>query len=102
MVSVSSIKANADYRISSPDGQIKAAVSTNNQLQYSISKNGVILLNGCRIGMTINTDLELGRKPEVVKVSRSSEDKIYPVVAEKNGVIDDVYNRLKGRIQPAK
>jgi alpha-glucosidase len=51
-----------NYKLSSPNGKITLTVSLNNDIQYSVSHDGDIMLNPSAISMTLGDGKSFGKK----------------------------------------
>jgi alpha-glucosidase len=85
-----------EYTLNSPDKRIRLKVTTNNSITYSVIFNNIIVLNPSVISLTLQNGMILGKAPKVKQVSRKViNEKIYPVVPQKNKEIDNNCTELK-------
>jgi len=83
------------YEIQSPDKTIELVVTIENEITYSVTVDGKIIIEPSRISMTVGDDRVLGRNPVVSDISRGTiKQEIKPVIPEKFAVIDDHCNEL--------
>ena len=82
------------YDVTSPDGKIAVTVNVGEGIGYSVTMDGVTLLDKGEIALTLD-DRKLGEKPVVASVARREVDvKLHPVVPFKFSEIDNHYNQL--------
>ena len=90
--------ANAEtksYQLYSPDGKTCVEVNNDGALTYSVSRNGIKLLNPSEIGMQLSGGVEFGAGDKVKKVQKRSVDQtLYPVIYKK-AEVQDKFNELK-------
>lgn len=80
-------------RIVSPDGSMELNVSLGDSICYSVSKDGVTLIDRVSIAMAPEGKPVMGVKPRLTKVSRKSvSDTIRPVVPLKYSAVPNSYN----------
>ena len=83
------------YEVKSPDKTIVLAVIVEDQIAYSVTIDGKLVVAPSPISMTVGDHRLLGQNPEVSDVRRKTiEQKIAPVVPEKFAEIDDHCNEL--------
>ena len=88
------IMAQKKYELTSPDRQVKATVSVDEQLTYNLAYGNETLLDNCTLGMEIGEE-KLGTNPKVVRASRKNvSETITPVVPLKYATVDNHYNQL--------
>lgn len=86
--------APGSYELNSPDGKLKVSISTDNGLTYSLSHDGVLLMENACIAMYMadGTGFDGSQKPR--KVSRKSVSQVIPAVIYKKSEVDDTFNEL--------
>ncbi len=83
------------YELQSPDKTIKIVITVKNEIMYSVTVDGKIVLEPSQISMTVGDDLVLGRNSVVYDARRRTiKQKIEPVIPEKFAIIVDHYNEL--------
>ena len=88
--------AQAQVKLSSPDGAIEVAMLPSAQPMYSVSYKGKPLIASSPLNLVVNKNDSLLSNAIVKKVSRQSiSATITSPVPEKRRVIPDVYNELK-------
>lgn len=88
------IMAQKKYELTSPDRQVKATVSVDEQLTYNLAYGNETLLDNCTLGMEVGEE-KLGTNPKVVRASRKNvSETITPVVPLKYATVDNHYNQL--------
>lgn len=88
------IMAQKKYELTSPDQQVKATVSVDEQLTYNLAYGNETLLDNCTLGMEVGEE-KLGTNPKVVRASRKNvSETITPVVPLKYATVDNHYNQL--------
>lgn len=86
--------AQKKYELTSPDQQVKATVSVDEQLTYNLAYGNETLLDNCTLGMEVGEE-KLGTNPKVVRASRKNvSETITPVVPLKYATVDNHYNQL--------
>ena len=84
-----------EYRVYSPNGQIKAEIELGKHIIWAVYKNNESLIEPSRMAMSISGNREFGVDPEVISTSeRMVREQIKPVVPVKNRYIKDHYNEL--------
>ncbi len=82
------------YKAVSPNGRLQLTVDLSGELKYSVQYDNKEIINFSPIGLTLE-DRDLGKEPKLVRTStRSVNETIVPVVAEKRSQIPDVFNEL--------
>lgn len=85
-----------DYKLNSPDTRIGLKVTIDSSITYSVEFNNNVLLSPSVISLTLQNGIILGKDPKVKEVSRRViNEKIYPVVPQKNKEIDNNCTELK-------
>lgn len=88
--------ATAAETVSSPDGSITVSISTEKDLQWSLSVDGAEAVKPSPLGMQLYKGAALGKKVKLEGVERAAVDEtITPVVAEKRAVIPNKCNELR-------
>lgn len=86
--------AQKKYELTSPDQQVKATVSVDEQLTYNLAYGNETLLDNCTLGMEVGEE-KLGTNPKVVRASRKNvSETITPVIPLKYATVDNHYNQL--------
>lgn len=82
------------YQLKSPDGSTEVQISLTNGLQYSVTKQGNVIIKDVQIGLNFDGQL-LGERPSLKSQNRKSvKETISPVVPMKFSLIDNNYNSL--------
>ena len=85
-----------DYKLNSPDTRIGLKVTIDSSITYSVEFNNNVLLSPSVISLTLQNGIILGKDPKVKEVIRRViNEKIYPVVPQKNKEIDNNCTELK-------
>lgn len=84
------------YRISSPDGHLKAIISNKNSFHFILQRDNKVIVPSVEVAITIGKEVFPGAKDKVYKaIKRSVNAIIQPAVAIKNSKIPDNYNELR-------
>jgi alpha-glucosidase len=88
--------ANAkEYKVTSPDNRISLTINVGNEIKWSVSRDGKVIMNNSRTAMILANGKTLGENEKVRKATISQlNDVIIPVVAYKKSVINDNCNIL--------
>ena len=82
------------YHLSSPDGRLKMDVQLNQEIQWSVSLNNMMVIGLSPVSLVVD-DLILGQNPILIsKKTRAIDEKIFPVVPYKSNTIRDQFNEL--------
>lgn len=94
MIGTSTAKSQ-DFKLSSPDGNIEVHVSIDHEINYSVSFDGITVIQPSEISMELEDEEILGRDPEI-RESKTDEinETVIPVIAEKRAVISDHCNQM--------
>lgn len=84
----------ADHKLSSPDGSLVAVVSTDNGISYSLTQDGILLLEPTEISMTLSDGSVYGAKARLQKTSRRSVNSVIPATVYFKSSVEDCYNEL--------
>ncbi|MCF8368514.1 MAG: glycoside hydrolase family 97 protein [Bacteroidales bacterium] len=91
-----SIRAQAVFSLSSPDGKIVTEIFTGDYLEFEVSYDSVKIVDRSRISMNVNEHEVLGLAPKIrKKITNSVDSKVIPVVSEKFSAIPEKYNETK-------
>jgi alpha-glucosidase len=83
------------YKVSSPDGQIKAEVEIGKHISWRVYKNDELLLEPSKMAMRTSDNHEFGTNPKVIRTTKNLvTERIEPVVPVKNKYIENHYNEL--------
>lgn len=85
--------AAAPFTLTSPDGRIKAVVSTGKTLEYSVSYDGLTVLCPSEIGMTLNNGQQIG-PGDAKLVGRDIVDKYIPSPFYRRSEVRERYNAI--------
>ncbi len=86
----------AAEQVTSPDGSIRVNIETGKQLSWSLSVDGREVVKPSPLAMKIYKGDTLGKRAKLVSSeTRSVDETITPVVAEKRAVIADKHNELR-------
>lgn len=96
MFVVAGVCAATSVTLSSPDGKIVTTVSVGDQLTYTVTCDGIVLMKDNPLALTLSSGEVLGVKPSLTgkKVSSVDED-IHPVVPLKFSIVRNHYNQLR-------
>ncbi|WP_243347341.1 glycoside hydrolase family 97 catalytic domain-containing protein [Parabacteroides sp. FAFU027] len=81
--------------LKSPDGKLRVAVNTGNQLTYSVKDGGQIILAPSAIGMTLENGAALGKNPHKVSVATRSAKETINATNYRFASFTTQYNELK-------
>ncbi|MCF8262838.1 MAG: glycoside hydrolase family 97 protein [Melioribacteraceae bacterium] len=88
------------YDLNSPDSKLRVGVTINTSVNLSVylSNSEIVTISG--IELNLDNDRNPGVNPKVVETTfKKYNEKIFPVVREKNEVIPDIYNELEIRFE---
>ena len=96
MFVVAGVCAATSVTLSSPDGKIVTTVSVGDQLTYTVTCDGVVLMQDNPLALSLVGGEVLGAKPVLTgkKITSVDED-IHPVVPLKFSVVRNHYNQLR-------
>ena len=83
----------APFTLTSPDGRIKAVVSTGKTLEYSVSYDGLTVLCPSEIGMTLNNGQQIG-PGDAKLVGRDIVDKYITSPFYRRSEVRERYNAM--------
>ncbi|MBR0301103.1 MAG: glycoside hydrolase family 97 protein [Bacteroidales bacterium] len=83
------------YELKSPDGCITLGISTGNSVCWTLSRNGVSLINPSEIALTLDDGTIYGGKIAVRKALRRSVSQTVPTQNFKRATVHDSFNELK-------
>ncbi len=84
------------FSVVSPDKSMEFIIDASDNLYYSVNYSGQSIIETSPISMTVNRNRVLGRKPRVQNSeTRSVDETITPILAEKRATIPDFYNELR-------
>ena len=84
-----------EYTLYSPDKKIELKITINGSISYSVVFNKKTILSPSTISLTLENETVLGKDPKVWKTNnRMINEKIYPVVPQKNREIDNHFSEL--------
>lgn len=84
----------SEYRLLSPDGKIEINLSVGEDIRYSVSKSGELLLAPSTISMTLDGGKIFGQNDKVLKIRRAEIKRtIEPIVYKKSTILEH-YNEL--------
>ena len=75
------------YSLHSPDGQISAHVSTEGELEYSVTRNGAVIVTNSPLGLKFKDGADLGRNIELLGVDANPFDTHWRNPFGKNSVV---------------
>jgi len=70
LLCAAAVSFSQEYELFSPNGKIKAVISSGDKVYYSISHQNVELVAPSPVSMTVRNYGILGKEPEIVKVER--------------------------------
>ena len=89
------LAAQKTWSLSSPDGRIVTEISAGEGLRYSVTRDGVRLLDPSEISMTFDDGAVFGGADKVRRIRKGSNDvRGIPAMNYKKAAVDDVYNFL--------
>ena len=90
----SSLFAQKQYTLQSPDGKITVTIEAGEQLTYSVTHDNTCILAPSSIGMTLADGTQLGQKPIVKSTKTSSINQNVRAPFYKRAQIPEVYEEL--------
>lgn len=88
------------YKVASPSGRVKVAVTAGAGLTYEVEFDGRQVIAPSAVSMTVNGTRVFGLQPKLAgRRVRSVDDKIIPPVKDKTAVIPDRFNELTLRFK---
>ena len=89
------LAAQKTWSLSSPDGRIVTEISAGDGLRYSVTRDGVRLLDPSEISMTFEDGAVFGGTDKVRRIKKGNNDvRDIPAMNYKKAAVDDVYNFL--------
>ena len=89
------------YTVASPDGSLKAIVTTDSVIRLELFRMGISLLSTDPLGLLLEDGTLVGKNPVVKKTEMRNEDRmIRPEIREKSEMIRDCYQELKLMFKP--
>ena len=88
------VNAQKQFTLQAPNGKLKATVEVGNDIEYSVSHNGDIILNKSAISMTLGDGITFGKNPKLAGSSTKSVNETIDAVIYKKKKIVDNYNEL--------
>ena len=89
------LAARKTWSLSSPDGRIVTEISAGEGLRYSVTRDGVRLLDPSEISMTFEDGAVFGGADRVRRIRKGSNDvRGIPAMNYKKAAVDEVYNFL--------
>lgn len=82
------------YSLASPDGHISASVTVGEEIRYTVSRDGQVLIAPSAVSMSLSDGIVFGRNDRVRKAVRTSFDETFPAVAYKKAEVRDNYNQI--------
>ena len=86
--------AQKQYQLESPDTKLKAVVTVDDDLTFSLTHDGTPVLSESPIAMTLQSGEVLGENPKITKVLRATADKKIASPFYKRKEVEDVYNEM--------
>ena len=90
----SSLFAQKQYTVQSPDQKITVVVKTGEQLSYSVRHGETVVLTDSPIALQLDNGVVLGNPAKVASVKTQSVDQQIKAYFYKRNTIQDVYNEL--------
>ena len=94
VLSLSLQAAPKSYKLQSPSGDLQVEVSAGETLQWSISRQGVRVLEPSALAMVLDDGSAFGRDVKVKKAVRSSVDRVVKPLVYFQAEVPEVYNQL--------
>lgn len=94
LLSFSALSADKTKTLSSPDGKIKAEISYGSKVSYSVSYNGVQILNPSEISMSLSDGREYGKNARASVKTGEVNNPGLPTTCYFKSSVDDIYNFL--------
>lgn len=84
----------SDYTVKSPDGKMHVNIAVGEEIKYSLSYDGDLILSPSKIAMLLNDGTGFGVKSKVKTTKTNSEQTKIDAHFYKKDAIEDVYNEL--------
>ncbi|MBQ3606860.1 MAG: glycoside hydrolase family 97 protein [Bacteroidales bacterium] len=94
MFAASAFAASRVYELNSPDGKLSVAVEAGEELAYTLSHDGELLLDKSPLGMYLEDGTVFGGAQPVKKVARRSVNETLQTVVYKKALVKDEYNEM--------
>ena len=95
LATFSTLSIAEDYELSSPDGNIKIQIASDETVTYSVAYKGKTILSPSRLSITINQTALPGNNPAIRQAKTTSKaETLCPVVRQKSQQIENHYNEL--------
>ncbi|MCQ2147437.1 MAG: glycoside hydrolase family 97 protein [Bacteroidales bacterium] len=99
LFSIASVAAPKQYSVASPDGSLKATITTGDQISWTLSKDGKTILSPSNVSMTLTNGTVYGGSAKPIKASTKSVNQSIKTVVYKKAVVEDVFNELTLRFK---
>lgn len=89
-----SVSAQKQFLVQSPDNELKANISVGNTIEYSVSHNGDLMIANSPISMSLTNGMSFGVNPRIAKLSTKTLNDTITASVYKRKEIADTYNEL--------
>lgn len=83
-----------DFTLTSPDGKLKATITTDSKITYSISYNEIQVIVPSEIALTLGNGTVLGQNPKLTKQIRKTINETISTVAYRKSTVKNNCNQL--------
>jgi alpha-glucosidase len=84
-----------NFNVKSPDGRIEIKVINSNEISWSASLNGNLIIEKAQAGMDFSSNTDFGSNPKVKKHTiKSVSENIHAIIPHKDAQIKDEYTEL--------
>nr|WP_315156144.1 glycoside hydrolase family 97 protein [uncultured Flavobacterium sp.] len=84
-----------NFNLKSPDGRIEIKVINSNEISWSASLNGNLIIENAEAGMDFSANTDFGSNPKVKKHTiKSVSENIHAIIPHKDAQIKDEYTEL--------
>ncbi|MBO4467521.1 MAG: glycoside hydrolase family 97 catalytic domain-containing protein [Bacteroidales bacterium] len=87
--------AGKTYQLKSPSGEITVEITAGSQLNWSVSRNGIRVLEPSAVSMTLEDGTVWGPDMKVRKAVRRSENRVLTPQVYRQAQVTDAYNELR-------
>lgn len=91
---ICTLNAQKTVDVSSPDGNLNVSIIVGEEIAYSVSHKGDMVLSESAIGMSLSDGTFYGRNPKLKKAQKTSVNKTIDAAVYKRSKIIDNYNEL--------
>lgn len=94
IISMSMTAAPKNYTIASPDGKLSVEIATGDEITYSLTHSGDVIIQESPVSMTLADGTVYGGSAKVKKATRRTVDQVISAMFYKKNKVVDNYNEL--------